>query len=366
MIDFNLKGVRLKNNILPIVNDKPNFCISFSLEKLPKFMSFLLLICLAWGFYKFGWYVLILSVSTVSLSIFLDFTFLRFSKKMQNTNKNYLLSQSIMNGLLISLIQNPDVFFLIPLLIVIITFIIKISFNFTNTWINPLLFSLLFSYIAFESNYTISKNPDSVSGASILNLRKRINFKQTDLEKSLNYPNMDKDKILTAKLNSNFFSKIKLNISYIYMKLLFNQNQSIGGSSPILLIMIYIFLYSSNIIKYFLPSFSYFLSFVFFVYTFGGLFSEGFSLTNLFKGTPLIDVLSGGFLFSIVFITSNTFLLPISRFSMILYGFFSGMFLFLFRYLSPYPDGIIFAICLSALFVKIVKDLFSKNLRSVN
>ena len=355
----------MKNDIVPIVNNRLNFCTSFSLEDFPKLMSFLLLFCVVWGTYKFGLNVLILILSTVCFFIFLDFLFLFFSKKFNqniNINRDYYFSQSVMNGLLIALIQNTDTPLFIPLITVAVAFLIKISFGFSNAWINPVLFSLLFSYIAFGDHYIVKENPDVVSSSSVLVLKKQVNFSQSRVENLLEDSTLINDKKITSFLNNNLFSKFKLNISFLYISLLFgNLGTSIGGSNAILLLLIYIFLYSSTIIKHFVSPVTYFFSFIFFSYTFGGMFENGFFLKNLFTGTPLLDILSGGFLFSFLFLIPNTFFLPLSNFSMFLYGFFAGFFLFLFRYCSPYPDGIIPALCLAVLFSKVFETSFLES-----
>lgn len=75
---------------------------------------------------------------------------------------------------------------------------------------------------------------------------------------------------------------------------------------------------------------------------------------------PLFQIMSGGLFFGSIFMATDPVTSPTTKFGQVLYGIFLGILTVVFRYLTPYPEGVLTSILTMNLFVFLLDDIGSK------
>lgn len=127
---------------------------------------------------------------------------------------------------------------------------------------------------------------------------------------------------------------------------------AIGETSALLCIIAFIFLAFTKTIKWKIPT-VYVLTVFLITYLIGGINSLGIWY-------PLFQVLSGGLMFGAVFMATDPVTSPVTPVGQVLYGIFLGILTVIFRYLTPYPEGVLTSILTMNLFVVILDKIGSK------
>src|SRR5574344_2244659 len=81
------------------------------------------------------------------------------------------------------------------------------------------------------------------------------------------------------------------------------------------------------------------------------------SINGLGIWYPLFQILSGGLMFGSIFMATDPVTSPTTPFGTILYGLFLGILTVLFRFLTPYPEGVLTSILTMNMFVFIIDDI---------
>lgn len=125
-----------------------------------------------------------------------------------------------------------------------------------------------------------------------------------------------------------------------------NISGSIGETSALALLIGGIFLVVVKIVNWRIP-----VAMILGAVIFGGLF-------NLFGGsnypTPILEILSGGFLFGALFMATDWVTSPITNKGMIIYAFFISFVVIVIRMVSEMPEGMMFAILFVNSFVPLI------------
>lgn len=128
---------------------------------------------------------------------------------------------------------------------------------------------------------------------------------------------------------------------------------SMGETSALLCIIAFVFLAFTKTIKWKIPT-TYVLTVFLITYLIGGMNSLGIWY-------PLFQILSGGLMFGAVFMATDPVTSPATPIGQVLYGIFLGILTVIFRYLTPYPEGVLTSILTMNLFVVILDKIGSKS-----
>ena len=127
---------------------------------------------------------------------------------------------------------------------------------------------------------------------------------------------------------------------------------AVGETSALLCIIGFIFLTLTKTIKWKIPT-TYVLTVFLMTYLIGGI-------NSLDIWYPLFQILSGGLMFGAVFMATDPVTSPVTNVGQVLYGIFLGILTVVFRYLTPYPEGVLTSILTMNLFVVILDRIGSK------
>lgn len=123
---------------------------------------------------------------------------------------------------------------------------------------------------------------------------------------------------------------------------------TLGETNKFLILIAFIFLVATKVIKWRIPVF--YISTVFVI-------TYIVSLTNdIGIWYPLFHILSGGLLFGAVFMATDPVTSPITPMGQVLYGIGLGILTTILRFLTPYPEGVLTSI----LFMNMTVSLFDK------
>lgn len=124
---------------------------------------------------------------------------------------------------------------------------------------------------------------------------------------------------------------------------------AVGETSALLCIIAFIYLTITKTIKWRIPLF--YVSTVFLMTMLIG-FTNGVGLWY-----PLFQVLSGGLLFGAVFMATDPVTSPTTPFGQVIYGLSLGILTVVFRYLTPYPEGVLTSILTMNMLVFIIEKI---------
>ncbi len=137
---------------------------------------------------------------------------------------------------------------------------------------------------------------------------------------------------------------------------------TLGETSAFLCILAFIYLTIKKVIKPIIPIC--YVTTVFVMTLIIGL------LNDVGIWYPLFQIFSGGLMFGAVFMATDPVTSPTSKFGQVLYGLFLGILTVTFRYLTPYPEGVLTSILTMNMFVVILDKLgstinFNKNYKKL-
>lgn len=121
---------------------------------------------------------------------------------------------------------------------------------------------------------------------------------------------------------------------------------AVGETSALLCLVAFIYLTITKTIKWKIP-FTYVTTVFVMTYIIG-------SINNLGIWYPLFQILSGGLMFGAVFMATDPVTSPTTPVGQVLYGLFLGILTVVFRYLTPYPEGVLTSILTMNMFVFIL------------
>ena len=121
---------------------------------------------------------------------------------------------------------------------------------------------------------------------------------------------------------------------------------AVGETSALLCLLAFIYLTVTKTIKWKIP-----LTYVTIVFVMTYIIG---SINNLGIWYPLFQILSGGLMFGAVFMATDPVTSPTTPVGQVLYGLFLGILTVVFRYLTPYPEGVLTSILTMNMFVFIL------------
>lgn len=269
-------------------------------------------------------------------SVITEIIYTKFAlKKSKEELKKYLkYSYSIFPGLFLSLVLPINT----PLFIlvfggIIATLIGKIIFGgFGNNVFNPALIGALFVLSIYS--VTISNNGgylnkyevDTISSATPL---------------SVVYEGVPSYETLVKPYGSllNFF------IGTI--------PGTLGETSTLLCLVAFIYLSIFKVIKWKIPVF-YIMTVFIMTYMIGGL-------NDLGIWYPLFQIMSGGLMFGAVFMATDPVTSPTTPIGQVLYGLSLGVLTVVFRFLTPFPEGVMTSILTMNMLVFILDKIGSRS-----
>lgn len=127
---------------------------------------------------------------------------------------------------------------------------------------------------------------------------------------------------------------------------------SVGETSALFCLIGFIYLTINKVIKWKIPV-VYILTVFVMTYMIG-------SINGLGIWYPLFQILSGGLMLGAVFMATDPVTSPTTSIGQILYGLFLGILTVIFRYLTPYPEGVLTSILTMNMFVFILDRIGSK------
>lgn len=126
---------------------------------------------------------------------------------------------------------------------------------------------------------------------------------------------------------------------------------AIGETSALLCILALIYLTYFKVIKWKIPV-TYILTVFAMTYVIGGINDQGIWY-------PLFQIFSGGLMFGAVFMATDPVTSPVTPIGQILYGIFLGILTVAFRYLTPFPEGVLTSILTMNMLVMILDKIGS-------
>lgn len=124
---------------------------------------------------------------------------------------------------------------------------------------------------------------------------------------------------------------------------------ALGETSSLLCILAFIYLTFFKVIKWKIPV-TYILTVFAMTYVIGGINNQG-------MWYPLFQILSGGLMFGAVFMATDPVTSPVTPIGQILYGMFLGILTVIFRFLTPFPEGVLTSILTMNMFVMILDKI---------
>ncbi len=267
-------------------------------------------------------------IETVYLSI--------FNKEKSSLKKIITSSYAYMPGLFLALILPINT----PISVLIVgcffaTFIGKILFGgFGQNVFNPALIGCLFIMSAYaltitnNGGYLNSYEVDTISSATPLSNLATLSGVGTYEEVVEPF----------GSLWNFFFGTIP---------------GAVGETSALLCLLAFIYLTITKTIKWRIP-FVYLATV--FVITFGIGLYNGVGLWY-----PLFEVLSGGLMFGAVFMATDPVTSPVTTKGQLIYGLCLGLLTVMFRYLTPYPEGVLTSILTMNMLVFIIDKIGVKS-----
>ncbi|MFA6327731.1 MAG: RnfABCDGE type electron transport complex subunit D [Bacilli bacterium] len=132
---------------------------------------------------------------------------------------------------------------------------------------------------------------------------------------------------------------------------------TLGETPKLLIIMSFIFLAVTKTIKYLIP-----LTYV------GVVFITTFvigSVNGLDITFPLFQIFTGGLLLGAVFMATDPVTTPTTRLGQVLFGIGLGLLTVIFRFLTPYPEGVLTSILTMNMLVILIDELGDQSQRKI-
>lgn len=127
---------------------------------------------------------------------------------------------------------------------------------------------------------------------------------------------------------------------------------AVGETSALLCILAFLYLTYFKVIKWRIPLI--YITTVFAItYAIGGM-------NDLGIWYPLFQIFSGGLMFGAVFMATDPVTSPVTPIGQVLYGLFLGILTVIFRYLTPFPEGVLTSILTMNMLVMILDKIGSQ------
>ena len=274
--------------------------------------------------------LIFISIGTISTFIFETIYKLLFQKK--KIKKAIQNSYSIFPGLFLGLILPLNTPIVLLILASFVSSIIaKMLFGgFGNNIFNPALIGRLFIISAYaivigkSGGYLNSYEIDTISSGTPLTNAGLINGIGT-------YETLVKP---YGSLLNFFIGTIP---------------GAVGETSAFLCLLGFIYLTYFKAIKWKIPV-AYILTVFAMTYVIGGM-------NNLGIWYPLFQIFSGGLMFGAVFMATDPVTSPVTPIGQILYGMFLGILTVIFRFLTPFPEGVLTSILTMNMLVMILDKI---------
>jgi len=287
------------------------------------------------GFFGMIYPLMFILIGTLSTGLF-EGLYAKFILKEKDLKRYLINSYSFIPGLFLSLILPINTPISILILGCFVSSIIgKMLFGgFGNNVFNPALIGRLFiisTYAIVISNnggYLNGYEIDTISGATPLTNASMI--EEIGTYESLVTP--------YGTLLDFFIGTIP---------------GAIGETSALLCIMAFIYLTITKTIKWRIPVF--YVGTVF-IMTLLIAISNGLGIWY-----PLFQILSGGLLFGAVFMATDPVTSPTTPIGQVIYGLLLGILTVVFRYLTPYPEGVLTSILTMNMLVFIIDKIGLKG-----
>jgi len=370
----------------PVVAGSPQFHERTSTAMIMWFTVLCLSPAALWGTYVYGWRALGVIAVSVAASVVCEFLIVRFlfgrDRKVENpAGRTELLrprnagtlrdGSAALTGLLIGMTMPPAVPLYVPIVAAVFALaVVKWTFGGLGTnWMNPALAARVFVYFSWTPQMTSWTMPkpllgmpaggtvDAIAAATPLGLIKThvvTGMIAADGPMSLlrqaGYPRSAFDGNVTEWLNAHILVHLGANLPGGYVDLFVgNIPGAIGEGSVLLLLLGSVFMFGRRIISWEIPA-SYFFSFAFFEWIFGGtLYHTGF-----FSGDVLFSVCTGGFVLALFYMATDPVTSPMSSSGMVVYGTGVGILTFLIRTFGSIPEGVALAIIFMNMFVPLI------------
>lgn len=127
---------------------------------------------------------------------------------------------------------------------------------------------------------------------------------------------------------------------------------SLGETSSLLCILGFVYLSLTKVIKWKIPA-TYILTVFLITYTIG-------SINDLGIWYPLFQIFSGGLMFGAIFMATDPVTSPTTPIGQVLYGIGLGILTVVFRYLTPFPEGVLTSILTMNMLVTIIDRIGAK------
>lgn len=276
-------------------------------------------------------FILISTLMTFTFETLYSYIFLKKKQKFKELIKN---SYSIFPGLFLALILPINT----PIIILIIgsfisSIIAKMLFGgFGNNIFNPALVGRLFIITMYaivignSGGYLNSYELDTISSSTPLTNLSTISGIGTYNEIVKPY----------GSLLDFFIGTIP---------------GALGETSALLCLLAFIYLTFFKVIKWKIPV-VYILTVFSITYVIGGM-------NDLGLWYPLFHIFSGGLMFGAVFMATDPVTSPVTPIGQVLYGLFLGILTVIFRFLTPFPEGVLTSILTMNMFVMILDKIGS-------
>ena len=126
---------------------------------------------------------------------------------------------------------------------------------------------------------------------------------------------------------------------------------AVGETSALLCLLAFIYLTYFKVIKWKIPA-TYILTVFAITYVIGGA-------NDLGIWYPLFQIFSGGLMFGAVFMATDPVTSPTTPIGQVLYGMFLGILTVVFRYLTPFPEGVLTSILTMNMLVMVLDKIGS-------
>ena len=127
---------------------------------------------------------------------------------------------------------------------------------------------------------------------------------------------------------------------------------AIGTTSVLLCLIAFVYLTVTRSIKWKIP--------VVYIFTVFAITLMIGNINGLGIWYPLLHILSGGLMFGAIFIATDSSTSPVTPVGQVLYALFLGVLTVIFRYLTPFQEGIFVSILIMNLFVNILDKIGSQ------
>ncbi|MCL1818658.1 MAG: RnfABCDGE type electron transport complex subunit D [Spirochaetaceae bacterium] len=322
---------------------------------------FCLLPAALWGVYIFGLWAAAIVCMAIASSVAAE----ALCSRLAGHPLTLWDGSACVTGLLIGMTMPPEVPLYVPFFASLFAIgVVKWTFGgLGRNWMNPALAGRVFAYFSWTRAMTSWTLPGELGGADAVSSATPLGFLKNGIAASGDlvsapmefltanrYPRSLFDGALTDWLNTRALDSFGISLPEGYVDFFFGfMGGSIGEISSLLLLAGTVFLLARKILSPAIPA-SYFGSFCFLVWAFGGL---GFS-GDYFSGDILFQLFTGGLILGVFYMATDIVSSPVTVPGHIVYGCGAGLLTFLIRFYGAFPEGVALAILAMNAFVPLI------------